>query len=55
MGLLPLGLGGIITLLSPDYMSAFTQSLAGKAMLGGALLMQLLGFLSIRKITQVKV
>ncbi len=52
---MPIGLGGILYLLNPDYVGQLLTSTTGNYMLGGALLMQTCGFLIIRKIVNFKV
>jgi len=55
VGLLPVGLGLLLTVLNPGYMNQLFASELGKIMLGVAVTMQFLGFLWINKIVKIKV
>jgi len=55
VGLMPLGLGVLLTILNPDYMGQMFSSPLGKMLLGMSFGMQLLGFLWINKIVKIKV
>ena len=52
---LPLGLGIFMAMVAPDYFHKMWDSHSGKAVLGFAVVMQLLGGLAIRKIVDIKV
>jgi len=54
VGLMPLGLGLLLTILNPAYMSQLFESSLGKTMLGVSGGMQFLGFLWINKIVKIK-
>lgn len=51
---LPIFVGMVITLINPDYMSTLFQEALGKAMLTGAGMLQIIGFLWIRRIVDVR-
>ncbi|MGD8728139.1 MAG: type II secretion system F family protein [Gemmatimonadota bacterium] len=51
---LPIFVGMVITLINPDYMSTLFQETLGKAMLTGAGMLQIIGFLRIRRIVDVR-
>jgi len=55
VGLMPLGLGVLLTILNPDYMGQLFSSPLGKMLLGMSFGMQLMGFLWINKIVKIKV
>jgi len=55
LSVLPVALGMIIWLIAPDYMITFFRDPAGQAMLGICAFLQLMGFLWIRKVIQIKV
>ena len=55
LGFLPLGLGTALYLMNPDYIGSLFTKPAGKAMLGVATVLQVTGFLIIRKIINIKV
>jgi tight adherence protein B len=52
---LPLGLGIFMAMVAPDYFHKMWDHNTGKAVLGFAVVMQLLGGLAIRKIVDIKV
>jgi tight adherence protein B len=52
---LPLGLGIFMAMVAPDYFHKMWDNNNGKAVLGFAVVMQLLGGLAIRKIVDIKV
>lgn len=51
---LPIFVGLVITLINPGYMQTLYDELLGRVMLGGAAFMQLIGFLWIRRIVDVR-
>jgi tight adherence protein B len=55
MGLLPLGLGGIMFMSSPEYIETLFQSLTGWAMVIGSALMGVVGFAWLQKIIKIEV
>ena len=55
LSVLPVALGLIIAMIAPDYMMAFFRDKAGQAMLIACGVLQLMGFLWIRKVIQIKV
>jgi tight adherence protein B len=52
--LLPFGVGGFILLTNPGYMTKFTESLFGYALLGIAAILLVVGGLWLRKATTIK-
>ncbi len=52
---LPLGLGIFMAMVAPDYFHKMWDHSSGKAILGFAVVMQILGGLAIRKIVDIKV
>jgi tight adherence protein B len=52
---LPLGLGIFMAMVAPDYFHKMWDHASGKAILGFAAVMQILGGLAIRKIVDIKV
>lgn len=55
LSVMPAALGMIIWLIAPAYMITFFRDPAGQAMLMAAVVMQILGFLWIRRVIQIKV
>lgn len=55
LSLLPVGLGVLLAILNPGYMSAMFNEPAGQAMLAVAVAMQLVGYGIIRRITSIEV
>lgn len=55
LSLLPLGMAGLFTVMAPDYMRTLIVDPMGPYIIGGALTLQLLGYLIIRKIVDIKV
>jgi tight adherence protein B len=55
VGAIPLALGGIIFLLNPTYMGTLFKSGLGLAMLLTSLIMSLVGFLVLQRITKIEV
>ena len=51
---LPILVGFLISVINPDYMQTLYQEPLGQALLGGAALLQLMGFLWIRRIVDVR-
>ena len=54
IGVLPIGLGLIISLINPNYIADFIASDIGKVLLGIGALMEFIGFMTIRKIVSIK-
>jgi tight adherence protein B len=54
VGSIPLIIGGLLALINPEYMMTFFNTRAGNTMLAVAAGMEILGFLIIRKIVDVK-
>ncbi|HHT54379.1 MAG TPA: hypothetical protein GX011_05550 [Clostridiales bacterium] len=54
IGCLPIGLGLIIFLVNPDYIISFVQSGIGRVLLAVGAVMEVLGFMMIRKILDIK-
>jgi tight adherence protein B len=55
LSLMPVGLGGILMIVNPDYMMLLFQESMGQAMLAVAATMQGIGYLLIRRITDIQV
>ena len=55
LGLLPLAIGGALAAVNPDYMKVLVIEPVGRAMLIGAAILQVFGFLLIRKIIRIEV
>lgn len=55
LSLLPIAMGIIISIIAPEYMLTFIKRPVGQALLLGALFMQFIGFLWIRKIVNIRV
>lgn len=55
IGLLPIILAGIISVISPDYLKPLVRHPIGIGMLGSALALEVIGILLIRKIIDIKV
>jgi tight adherence protein B len=55
VGLLPFAVGIIIHLISPNYMDPFFKTSTGHFVLGGAVLLQLIGVLVIKKIVTINI
>jgi tight adherence protein B len=55
IGLLPLGVVGILMLLSPDYMIVLFTTTGGKLMLGLAVVLETVGIVIIRRILSIEV
>lgn len=54
IGFLPIGLGVMLMLINPDYMAMFFTTTEGRYMLLAAAVLEIIGFLFIRKIVSVK-
>lgn len=54
IGMLPIGIGLILLLMDPDYIKMFFQSELGMVMLVAAVIMEIIGFLFVKKIVTVK-
>jgi tight adherence protein B len=55
IGLLPLGVGGILLLVSPDYITLLFTNGMGKVMLGMAVVLEAIGIVVIRRILSIEV
>lgn len=55
IGALPFALGGVITIISPTYMSPMFHSFIGIMVLVGAFVSGMIGFVLIQKITKIEV
>jgi tight adherence protein B len=55
IGGIPVGLAIIFYIISPDFMSLLFTDPLGRMMLGGAIVMEFLGFMVIRKIVNIEV
>ncbi|HWQ57929.1 MAG TPA: type II secretion system F family protein, partial [Clostridia bacterium] len=54
IGSLPIGIGLILSMINPDYMQVFFTTQAGRIMLGIAVGMEVIGFIVIRKMIDVR-
>ena len=54
LGLLPVGLMAFLSILNPDYLSGFVSSSMGMVMLAVGMLMEIIGFTIILKMTNIK-
>ena len=54
IGMIPIAIGGILALINPEYIMLFFQTQMGVTMLIVAATMEILGFLVIRKIVNIK-
>ncbi len=54
IGALPVGMAAILMVVNPDYMSTFFTTTAGNIMLIVSVVMEILGFLAIRKVVSVE-
>jgi Flp pilus assembly protein TadB len=52
---LPIVMAVLLSFLAPDYMGTLTSDHVGRYILGGALGLQLVGILAIRRIISIKV
>jgi tight adherence protein B len=55
IGLLPVGVAGVLMILSPDYLSVLFTSSMGKVMLGMAVVLEAIGIVIIRRILSIEV
>ena len=55
LSILPIALGVLITMIAPNYMLTFFRDPAGQAMLIVCFVLQVFGFLWIRRVIQIKV
>ncbi len=54
LGLLPIAVGIVITLLNPEYLKPLFTEIPGLLMLAAAVVLELVGFLWIRRIVEVR-
>jgi tight adherence protein B len=54
VGLLPISVGALLTLIEPTYLQPLLASRVGQIMLGGSLLLQALGGLVIKKLVSIE-
>ncbi len=54
IGFLPIGLGLMLMLINPDYMSIFFTTIEGRYMLLAAAVLEAIGYIVIRKVVSVK-
>ncbi len=54
IGALPIGIAAILMVVNPDYMSTFFTTTAGNIMLIVSVVMEILGFLAIRKVVSIE-
>ena len=55
LGVLPVAMGFIIAIIAPDYMLGFIRDPAGQSLLLVALVLQIFGFMWIRKVVNIRV
>ena len=55
IGLLPVGVGGLFLLVSPDYISPLFTETIGKVMLGAAIVLESVGIMVIQRIMDIEV
>ena len=55
IGLLPLGVVGLLMVMSPDYMGLLFTATMGKVMLGIGLVLETIGIVIIRRILSIEV
>jgi len=55
LALLPVGLAILLSILNPAYMKPLWIERTGRIMISVAVIMQILGFLAIRKIIRIKI
>ncbi len=55
LSILPLAMAGLVTVMAPEYMKTLLQDPMGPKLIVGALALQIVGFLIIRKIVAIKV
>jgi tight adherence protein B len=55
LALLPVGMAVLLGILNPEYMKPLWFEKTGKIMIAAAVIMQILGFLVIRKIIRIKI
>jgi len=55
LGILPLVMAGIVLVVAPDYLRGLAEDPLGRYLIVGALVMQVIGFLVMRRIIQIKV
>ena len=55
LGVLPVAMGFLIAIIAPDYMLGFLRDPAGQSLLLLALVLQILGFIWIRKVVNIRV
>ena len=53
--LLPVGIAAVITVMSPDYMRPLFSTDLGRMLIAGAVTMDILGFVVIRRILAIEV
>jgi tight adherence protein B len=54
LGLLPFGFGTMVFFINPDYILTLFQEPAGNLLLGISIVLQVVGFMTIRKIMKIK-
>lgn len=54
VGLLPIALAGVMTMMQPDQMRILIDSPVGRMLVGGALLMEFIGFILVRRVASVE-
>jgi tight adherence protein B len=55
LGGLPIAIGAVLSLINPDYMMTLVREPLGNLLLGAAAVMQVTGYLWIRKITNIEI
>jgi tight adherence protein B len=55
LGLLPIGLGGAIMVINPEYMAKLFEETLGQILLGAAIVMMAVGFAWMSKIIKIDI
>ena len=54
VGMLPVALAAILSVINPDYMMLFITTQAGNILIGVAVVMEVIGFIVINRIVNIK-
>jgi tight adherence protein B len=54
IGVLPIGLGLVLNIINPDYMKPMLETGTGHILLGICVFLEVIGFLVIKKIVDIK-
>jgi tight adherence protein B len=55
LGILPPGLGAVMYVMNPEYMSRLTKDTIGMVLLGASVVMMLIGFAWMKKIIKIEI